>query len=63
MLNPVIELWSSPTRFTYQHLVGAYARVGNIDAVKQILATMDATGMLANNATYNYLVRCYLKVG
>lgn len=54
---------STPNRFAYQHLVGAYARVGDIDKVKEILATMDADGMEINDAAYNYLVRCYLKVG
>lgn len=50
-------------RFTYQHLVGAYSNAGNIEKVKEIMAEIEEKNLRVNDTTYNYCVRCYLKIG
>lgn len=51
------------SRATYQYLIGAYAHIGNIDKINEIMETMKRRNVLINDTTYNYCVLCHLKRG
>lgn len=57
------RLIDSRCRVVYQHLVGAYARNGNIDKINDILATMQLSNIRISDPTHNFCVRCHLERG
>lgn len=50
-------------RISYQTLLAAYCKVGNIEKAIEVLDMMDKENMYINEATYNNLVQCHIKSG